>query len=221
MKRAIGRIPILSIISLLLLAAATVLWVRSRRHADIFGYYTPAGHLQGFTNDRAGLILFFSDIPFGPEMSLSADAMSASAEEFYPIHETLFEPSNIKWHFIGFQFASAPIGSWGWKFRAWIVPYWALIVPLAILPLVCVRAILVRRRRAARGQCLACGYDLRHSEGRCPECGEKLHTEAGAFRRRASVKAPRPPSSASPAPAAGGSGAELKGPSGLLKVSNA
>lgn len=29
----------------------------------------------------------------------------------------------------------------------------------------------LRRLRLARGQCVACGYDLRGSSGRCPECG--------------------------------------------------
>ena len=57
------------------------------------------------------------------------------------------------------------IGDW------FYVPHWAVTVALAA-PLA---MALVRwrreRRRAARGLCPQCGYDLRASPQRCPECG--------------------------------------------------
>ena len=48
--------------------------------------------------------------------------------------------------------------------------HWLLAAPLAVAPGVwLLRRRLARRRRA--GCCLACGYDMRASPGRCPECG--------------------------------------------------
>jgi|SRR5688572_30637265 len=54
------------------------------------------------------------------------------------------------------------------------LPYWLLVVISAPLPLWLAarqRVAFVRARRRARGQCATCGYDLRATPGRCPECG--------------------------------------------------
>jgi hypothetical protein len=173
-KRKFPRIPIVSTLSVLLLATVIVLWIRSRHHADVVGFYTFAGHLDAVSSDKGGMLFFSSDVPFGQEMGLSGDAMSFPADEFINIHDMLFDPTNAKWSFIGFRFAAGPIGQWGWKYSTLMVPYWALIVVLAVLPLRKLRGLIIRRRRRRRGQCLTCGYDLSHSEGRCPECGAAI-----------------------------------------------
>ncbi len=51
-----------------------------------------------------------------------------------------------------------------------IVPYWLTIAICVVIFALSWRPL--RRRRRKLGLCLACGYDLRGSAGRCPECGK-------------------------------------------------
>jgi hypothetical protein len=58
---------------------------------------------------------------------------------------------------------------------AWLVlPWWLVIGGSAVPPAVLVARTVRRGRRALReyrGLCAGCGYDLRATPGRCPECG--------------------------------------------------
>jgi hypothetical protein len=54
------------------------------------------------------------------------------------------------------------------------LPLWFVVLVGVPLPVVAVLRLRLRRRTALRGRqclCLVCGYDLRASGGRCPECG--------------------------------------------------
>jgi hypothetical protein len=51
------------------------------------------------------------------------------------------------------------------------VPYWPLIGATFAGAWLAGRPSRLRRRRVRRGQCEWCGYDLRATPARCPECG--------------------------------------------------
>ena len=72
---------------------------------------------------------------------------------------------------IGFGYDGSGPGRQGW--RGGFVPHWFLAALFAA-PFV-LRLAAYRRRRRREGLadrvCAACGYDLRATPGRCPECG--------------------------------------------------
>jgi len=64
------------------------------------------------------------------------------------------------------------------------IPPWLLIISALVPPLlwsaVRWRRVREHRRRVRLGLCLACGYDLRESPEKCPECGA-VPVESGAI----------------------------------------
>jgi hypothetical protein len=58
--------------------------------------------------------------------------------------------------------------------RVMMVPWYAIILATGAGPALRLRRRLARRRRHGRGACPACGYDLRATPGRCPECGRGI-----------------------------------------------
>ncbi len=60
---------------------------------------------------------------------------------------------------------------------AWYFPLWIPTTVFAALSLWLGYVPMRRRRKRKKlGLCLKCGYDLRASKDRCPECGEEFET---------------------------------------------
>jgi hypothetical protein len=59
-------------------------------------------------------------------------------------------------------------------YTAYAVPYWPALAVTSVPALRAVVRIVRRWRRARRGSCPGCGYDLRAAGDRCPECGESI-----------------------------------------------
>lgn len=75
------------------------------------------------------------------------------------------------------------MGIWGtslWPRVAVIIPLYALCLGFSILPLAKLRCLLRSRARRGPTTCPVCGYDLRASPGRCPECGTSADGLAAA-----------------------------------------
>ena len=79
---------------------------------------------------------------------------------------------------LGAPFWSDPSAQNLVPFREFDFPHWVAVAMFGLTPmswlLVRMRQAVRRRHRHRAGLCLRCGYDLRASKERCPECGEPI-----------------------------------------------
>jgi predicted RNA-binding Zn-ribbon protein involved in translation (DUF1610 family) len=79
-------------------------------------------------------------------------------------------PGELRWSFARFawiRMGRAPRRPW----MFFVFPAWFAGVTFAVVPAVAVRRWRRERRGNAPGLCPSCGYDLRATPERCPECG--------------------------------------------------
>lgn len=178
-------------LSLLLCVASAALWVRSHWVTDYLvfdgthtdGHWTAAWS-YALASSRGGIAFRGDSSAYTSVDPVAPQIYSASSVPLHWMHTSPGEaaldggiPSSA-WRFAGIvfhysgnragpsaTFTSSYLGQWYAQ-----CPYWALFTFTTLLPLVRTWRWL-RRRRRGPGICPKCGYDLRASPDRCPECG--------------------------------------------------
>src|SRR4051812_6063692 len=79
--------------------------------------------------------------------------------------------------FAGVELVTEPSASGPPPYRMIVIPLLYPAAMLAVTPATWLAISLRRRRRARSGRCRECGYDLRATPDRCPECGTQRYHE--------------------------------------------
>jgi hypothetical protein len=168
---------LLAAISLLLCLAFAAICVRQSRHYDFLHHYRAAsddcsGTLT--TVESAGGWLAIDRVRYftiDPRTSRNFRALPTHSAQFPSpgTSRVLPVPGAKDMSFLGFALQTTGTSDYLWQ--RWVLPLWFPILVTALLPLARMRPEFRRCRRARLNLCPICGYDLRATPGRCPECG--------------------------------------------------
>jgi hypothetical protein len=177
---------LLTVLSLLLCVATGVLWIRSHFVEDQLIWRNVNG------------ARWVSTAPGHLVIGLELADWSGWPTDSYGVRYERGQPLPVAEHVVRTlvlnvgprdtfeQWQRAGFGWWRWRpasrasvFARLVVPLWAVIPVTAALPLW--RGIRAwRRSRRNAGRCRSCGYDLRATPEKCPECGTAVAAGGGA-----------------------------------------
>jgi hypothetical protein len=153
--------------SLGLCVAAAVLWVRSYRTGDGF-VWKPTDADRTYYRayvGRGGARLGRGAYPFD-----HAGYFEYSPDES-PARPSGYHPGGLADR-LGFDYQSGSDAQ-GMPSADLFSPLWAVVAGAGLFPAWRARSLYARRRcRLMIGRCASCGYDLRATPDRCPECGK-------------------------------------------------
>jgi hypothetical protein len=180
---------LLSALSLLLCVAVVVLWVRGLATWDRVSVGVSGGPLVRVGSGRGRVtLLVVRRWPLAEPLRWESE----------PVTEPVVGPSNSQFAPLISYATRAPagVGISNWKrlgLSRWYgnvttrlpgerfappmpgcrvyAPAWMVVAATGVAPAAWLAFRLFRRRRRRAGFCAACGYDLRATPARCPECG--------------------------------------------------
>jgi hypothetical protein len=150
MRRRLSNLA--AAVSLMLCAATVALWVRSCSVRDDVVYRSVN------VWSHTGRCRFAVVVPPTDFKLISADIRHAATQPAYSAFS--FYMSNGRLHVC--------------------VPHWFVLSVFAAVPAAWLSLYARIRRRLTRGRCASCGYDLRATPERCPECGAVSERAPGA-----------------------------------------
>jgi predicted RNA-binding Zn-ribbon protein involved in translation (DUF1610 family) len=146
---------------------ALVLWVRSYSRGEDIGINTT--HHRYFIRTGGGEVGFEWSLYNTPvnESAFQWDLYPRRTKSPYMLRRDTFLLRR------GFSFSQSTMPRVGVS-NALMIPMWLLVLSFLLPALIALRLgrWMRQRDRASMKKCVACGYDLRATPNRCPECGE-------------------------------------------------
>ena len=165
----------LTILSLIGLLLSVGVWGAATLFTTVI--FVPASLEYSARIREAGFVVTIPDQPFAAVPARYADVMKHAG--IYGVNDVTYAQAGVVFRrpSRGFRFGSPP--------RIWkpatpkvtslIISHWCLASMFGLAFLACKPWVYYRRRKRKKlGLCLQCGYDLRASKDRCPECGEEF-----------------------------------------------
>ncbi|HEY7118322.1 MAG TPA: hypothetical protein VH475_17165 [Tepidisphaeraceae bacterium] len=169
-------------LSVLLCLATIGLWLRSYRFNDD-AWYSPRRGVNYRVATRPGLLLASRTVLVGRTSDLFSDGHDRGPGRSFTSRPRVADPgaspftaegSSRALQWLGFDYLSRDQSrpSFGTlTFRRAAFPLWLPALVAAVLPVARTLRGARRKWRRSRRRCPACGYDLRATPERCPECG--------------------------------------------------
>jgi hypothetical protein len=163
----------MTVFSLLLLMAMAVVWARTYIRTDRLYFWTET-FLTCAETHRGDVV--FSLRPLGRPSGGPRIKHVIDDQALDPDWWNRFKGYTVDDNFNYFRWGGGGFGYFKWKDRSdpeWDVtlPMWFFCAISAVIPMGWSIGHVRRRWRRETGRCLACGYDLRETPYRCPECG--------------------------------------------------